>query len=103
MFTRRLQNKESLLWEDPRVPWVLRGDMCLEAGIRHLRIPMVLRLTVCLTRTLLPNDGEGSNGLADLLEMTIVSADGQHRVLNQYSHPDYFWAVRGGGGSAWGV
>lgn len=35
--------------------------------------------------------------------MTIVSADGEHRVLNTYTDPDYFWAVRGGGGSAWGV
>jgi hypothetical protein len=44
-----------------------------------------------------------SNGNADLLEMSIVSADGEHRVINPYSDPEYFWAVRGGGGSAWGV
>ncbi|RHZ62522.1 hypothetical protein CDV55_106473 [Aspergillus turcosus] len=44
-------------------------------------------------------------GLAadNLLEMSIVSADGRHRVINAYSDPEYFWAVRGGGGSAWGV
>ncbi|CAI7619960.1 unnamed protein product [Penicillium pancosmium] len=44
-------------------------------------------------------------GLAadNLLEMGIVSADGAHRVINPYSDPEYFWAVRGGGGSAWGV
>ncbi|KAF7588253.1 hypothetical protein BBP40_005975 [Aspergillus hancockii] len=44
-------------------------------------------------------------GLAadNLLEMTIVSADGEHRVLNPYIDPDYFWAVRGGAGSSWGV
>ncbi|KAA8650336.1 hypothetical protein EYZ11_000705 [Aspergillus tanneri] len=44
-------------------------------------------------------------GLAadNLLEMTIVSADGEHRVINRFTDPDYFWAVRGGGGSAWGV
>ncbi|KAJ5966459.1 hypothetical protein N7481_013173 [Penicillium waksmanii] len=36
-------------------------------------------------------------GLAadNLLEMSIVSADGEHRVLNTYSDPEYFWAVRG--------
>lgn len=39
----------------------------------------------------------------DLLEMSIVSADGEHRVINAYSDPDYFYAVRAGGGSAWGV
>ncbi|KAL2818747.1 hypothetical protein BDW59DRAFT_181875 [Aspergillus cavernicola] len=44
-------------------------------------------------------------GLAadNLLEMSIVSADGEHHVINPYSDPEYFWAVRGGGGSAWGV
>ncbi|KAE8371861.1 hypothetical protein BDV26DRAFT_298399 [Aspergillus bertholletiae] len=44
-------------------------------------------------------------GLAadNLLEISIVSADGEHRVLNAHADPDYFWAVRGGGGSAWGV
>ncbi|KAL2869175.1 FAD/FMN-containing protein [Aspergillus lucknowensis] len=44
-------------------------------------------------------------GLAadNVLEATIVSADGQHRVLNDFSDPDFFWAIRGGGGSAWGV
>jgi hypothetical protein len=44
-----------------------------------------------------------SNDSPDLLEMTIVSADGEHRVLNPYADPEYFWAVRGGGGSSWGV
>lgn len=45
------------------------------------------------------------HGLAadNLLEASIVSADGQHRVVNAFSDPDYFWAIRGGGGSAWGV
>ncbi|OJJ08593.1 hypothetical protein ASPVEDRAFT_47727 [Aspergillus versicolor CBS 583.65] len=45
------------------------------------------------------------HGLAadNLLEMSIVSADGEHLVLNRYTDPEYFWAVRGGGGSSWGV
>jgi hypothetical protein len=44
-------------------------------------------------------------GLAadNLLEMTIVTPTGEHVLLNEYADPDYFWAVRGGGGSAWGV
>ena len=44
-------------------------------------------------------------GLAadNLLEMTIVTPTGEHATLNEYTDPDYFWAVRGGGGSAWGV
>ena len=39
----------------------------------------------------------------DLLEMTIVTASGEHETLNSYTDPEYFYAVRGGGGSAWGV
>jgi len=44
-------------------------------------------------------------GLAadNLLEMTIVTPTGEHVRLNKYTDPDYFWAVRGGGGSVWGV
>lgn len=48
-------------------------------------------------------DFQTFNSDADLLEMSIVSADGEHRVINPYFDPEYFWAVRGGGGSAWGV
>lgn len=46
---------------------------------------------------------ENTDWCVDLLEMSIVSADGEHRVINSYTDPEYFWAVRGGGGSAWGV
>lgn len=44
-------------------------------------------------------------GLAadNLLEMSLVTPCGEHIILNEYTDPDYFWAVRGGGGNAWGV
>lgn len=44
-------------------------------------------------------------GLAvdNLIEMTIFTPTGEHVTINEYSDPEYFWAVRGGGGSAWGV
>jgi hypothetical protein len=44
-------------------------------------------------------------GLAadNLLEMEIVTPCGKHVVLNEYTDPEYFWAVRGGGGNSWGV
>lgn len=44
-------------------------------------------------------------GLAvdNLLEMSIVTPSGRFVTINEYSDPEYFWAVRGGGGSAWGV
>ncbi|KAK5267219.1 hypothetical protein LTR96_007252 [Exophiala xenobiotica] len=42
-------------------------------------------------------------GVDNLLEATLVNAKGEHLTINQYTDPDYFYAIRGGGGSAWGV
>jgi FAD/FMN-containing dehydrogenase len=44
-------------------------------------------------------------GLAadNLLEARIVTPYGEGKILNQYTDPEYFWAIRGGGGSSWGV
>ena len=44
-------------------------------------------------------------GLAadNLLEVRLVTPCGTHVVLNEYTDPEYFWAVRGGGGNAWGI
>lgn len=35
--------------------------------------------------------------------MNLVNAEGEHITINPYCDPEYFWAVRGGGGSSWGV
>ena len=40
---------------------------------------------------------------AGLLEVEIVTADGAVRVANDYTNPDLFWALKGGGGGSWGV
>lgn len=73
-----------------------------EEAIRHLRTTTVSQLTV--RHPLVPvRSFYTANRKKDLLEMSIVSADGEHDVINRYSDPEYFWAVRGGGGSAWGV
>src|SRR6202030_4666954 len=40
---------------------------------------------------------------ASLLEAEIVTADGEARIVNACSHPDLFWALRGGGGGTFGV
>lgn len=44
-------------------------------------------------------------GLAadNLLEATVVTPSGDVKTLNSHSDPDHFWALRGGGGSSWGV
>lgn len=40
---------------------------------------------------------------AGLLEAEVVTADGQVRIANACSHPDLFWALKGGGGGSLGV
>jgi len=51
--------------------------------------------------------GEFSKGFgtaaAWLLEAEVVTADGRVRVVNEYSEPDLFWALKGGGGGTFGV
>ncbi|KAJ3476435.1 hypothetical protein NLG97_g9130 [Lecanicillium saksenae] len=38
-----------------------------------------------------------------VIEMEVVSADGKVQKVNQDQNPDLFWALRGGGGSTFGV
>jgi FAD/FMN-containing dehydrogenase len=40
---------------------------------------------------------------AGLLEAEIVTADGKVRIANACTHPDLFWAIKGGGGGSFGV
>ncbi len=38
-----------------------------------------------------------------MLEIMIVTADGNHITANAHCNKDLFWAIRGGGGGTWGV
>ena len=40
---------------------------------------------------------------AGLLEAEVVTADGEVRIANACTHPDLFWALKGGGGGSFGV
>jgi FAD/FMN-containing dehydrogenase len=40
---------------------------------------------------------------AGLLEAEVVTADGQVRIANACTHPDLFWALKGGGGGSFGA
>jgi len=42
-------------------------------------------------------------GVDNVLEIKIVTADGNHITANPYRNKDLFWALRGGGGGTWGV
>jgi hypothetical protein len=61
---------------------------------------MVWVSTVRLTTDCLTNK---SNSLIDVLQFQIVNADGEVVIANKCKNEDLFWALRGGGGSTWGV
>ncbi|GJE99670.1 FAD-binding domain-containing protein [Phanerochaete sordida] len=42
-------------------------------------------------------------GVDNVIEIIAVTSTGELLVANAYSHPDLFWALRGGGGGTWGV
>ncbi|KAL0946201.1 hypothetical protein HGRIS_012461 [Hohenbuehelia grisea] len=42
-------------------------------------------------------------GVDNVLEFSVVTADGRLVTANAYSHSDLFWALRGGGGGTFGV
>lgn len=42
-------------------------------------------------------------GIDNVLEIHVVAPSGELLTLNKHTNPDHFWAIRGGGGSAWGV
>jgi hypothetical protein len=50
-----------------------------------------------------PRAIEADLRVTDVLQVTLVNAQGKHVTINEHTDPDYFWAIRGGGGSAWGV
>ncbi|OLN86794.1 putative FAD-linked oxidoreductase-like protein 14, partial [Colletotrichum chlorophyti] len=48
--------------------------------------------------------GHGTlTGADNIIEATMVTADGDHIIVNQCQHSDLFWAIRGGGGGTFGV
>lgn len=58
-------------------------------------------LTVIFTSLLLTR--YHNVGVDNALQFTVVLADGSLVTTNSYQHPDLFWALRGGGGSTYGV
>ncbi|KAM5530100.1 hypothetical protein V8D89_016241 [Ganoderma adspersum] len=42
-------------------------------------------------------------GVDNVLEISLVTADGEHVTVNAHQHADLFWALRGGGGGTFGV
>ena len=44
-----------------------------------------------------------NQGVDNVLEISLVTASGEHLTTNAHRHPDLFWALRGGGGGTFGV
>ena len=42
-------------------------------------------------------------GVDNILEIQMVDAKGNQIIVNSTSNSDLFWAIRGGGGSTWGI
>jgi ribonuclease T2 len=42
-------------------------------------------------------------GVDNILEATLINAKGEILTVNSTSNSDLYWAIRGGGGSAWGL
>jgi len=42
-------------------------------------------------------------GVDNVVQMTVVTADGSHLTANEFLNSDLFWALRGGGGGTYGV
>ena len=42
-------------------------------------------------------------GVDNILAAEVVTADGELIIASNRTHPDLWWALRGGGGSTWGV
>ncbi|KAF8496253.1 FAD-binding domain-containing protein [Russula emetica] len=50
-----------------------------------------------------PLYGLAADNVLQSLEFSVVLADGSFVTVNSASHPDLFWALRGGGAGSWGV
>jgi hypothetical protein len=44
-----------------------------------------------------------TSGVDNVIQITIVTSNGEHLTVNSHLHPDLFWALRGGGGGTFGV
>ena len=42
-------------------------------------------------------------GVDNVIQMTVVTANGSHLTANEFLNSDLFWALRGGGGGTYGV
>ncbi len=89
-------------------PVVRNGDLAAALGAYGLAFPVGHCASVSLSGYML-GGGIGWNagvwGLAchNLLEAEVVLADGSRIVASETSHPDVFWAVRGGGPQFFGI
>jgi hypothetical protein len=49
------------------------------------------------------NSHSSDIGVDNVLQFTVITADGEPRIVNSYNNADLFWAMRGGGGGTFGI
>ncbi|KAF2404867.1 putative FAD binding domain protein [Trichodelitschia bisporula] len=84
-------------------------DVYADAGARNVTVTGGSARTVGAAGGYMTGGGHSPfaswAGLAvdNLLQARVVGADGRVRVLNKWTEEEWFWALRGGGGCAFGV
>ena len=63
---------------------------------------MVL-VTFWSTNPVIANADRFIQGVDNALEISVVLSTGEYLITNAYRNPDLFWALRGGGGSTYGI
>ena len=97
-----LKSKDGPLLEVQLPQLVLLEDGWWVEGMAPF--PLCLALVPSILFVLLSlNSWYDGTGVDNVLQFTIVLADGSLVTTNSYQHPDLFWALRGGGGGTYGV
>ena len=82
---------------------LLEDGLWAEGIVLSLQVSVLVRLILTTKEIKQLNEPHFLLGVDNVLEFTIVLANGILVTANAYQHPDLFWALRGGGGGTYGV
>lgn len=102
MYTAMMISKVESWLEDARGLLAWRVDVSRAASTRHRVISTVWVLTM---RSLypLPSSTLQTDMNSNVLEVDIVTASGDIKILNEHTDAEHLWAIHGGGGNSWGI
>ena len=82
---------------------LLEDGLWAEGIVLSLQVSVLVRLILTTKEFKQLNEPHFLLGVDNVLEFTIVLANGILVTTNAYQNPDLFWALRGGGGGTYGV